>query len=545
MPRQARSDRGGAGFTRGKDGNRIAALPSSQGQGLRTTEARMRNDTPSKAQAPRIPGGTLAVCAALLTAGAWCWNAAGQAQPQAQQQPPALPAELILNLEKLRDAALSSDYAWRQAAHLTENIGPRISGSAQAQQAVNYVAEQMRALGLEVKLEKAMVPHWVRGEEHAELTIFPRTFDGAQSRPAGAGAAERTTQKIVLTALGNSAATPKEGLSAEVVAVNSFTELAALGREKVAGRIVLFNEIFDQEMAAAGQALAAYSEAVQYRSRGPQAAAQLGAVAALVRSVGDADYRLPHTGTSIAANIPAAAVTAEDAQLIADLARQGRVVMHLVLTPQTLPPVASYNVISDWKGSQHPEQVVIVSGHLDSWDLGTGAIDDGAGLVMAMQVANLCKQLGLHPARTLRVIAWMDEENGGSGSKAYTAEYQADFANHVAAIEADLGAGHPLGFTGAASPRAAAMLRPVSEVLRKIGAPLLDLDGESGADIEEMGKSGVPVFGLLQDARTYFHYHHTAADTLDKIDPHELAEDAAAVAVLAYALADMPERLPR
>jgi len=435
-------------------------------------------------------------------------------------------------LEKLRDAALASSYAWRQVAHLSENIGPRLSGSPQAQAAVNYVAEELRDLGLEVKLEKVMAPHWVRGEERAELVAYP-------------GQAAGTTQKIVLTALGNSVGTPPEGLTAEVVVVNGFDELTALGREKVAGRVVLFNEKFDTRMAAQGRGDAAYEEAVVYRRSGAQAAKALGAVASLVRSVGGADYRLPHTGYSTPAGIPAAAVAAEDADLLVHLTGQGRVVIHLVLTPKTLPDEPSYNVIADLRGSEHPEQVVIVSGHLDSWDLGTGAIDDRAGVAVAMETANLCRQLGLRPRRTLRVIAWMDEENSGAGSKAYLAEYKDALADHVGAIESDSGVGHPLGFTGIFSPAARAALEPVTRVLAPISATLMENTGDAEADVNPMGNSGVPVFGLMQDLRTYFNYHHTAADTLDKIDPRELAENAAAMVVLAYALADMPQPIPR
>jgi carboxypeptidase Q len=456
-------------------------------------------------------------------------DAVAQGPPQ---QAPALPAELAANLARLRDAALASDYAWRQVAHLTENIGPRLSGSPQVEAAVNYVADELRRLGLEVNLEAVTVPHWVRGEEKAELTIYP-------------GQAAGTGQKIVLTALGNSAATPAGGLTADVVVVNDFEELTALGRDKVAGRIVLFNEKFDKRMAAAGRGGAAYGEAVVYRGRGPRAAAMLGAAAALVRSVGGADYRLPHTGAGAAAGIPAAAVTAEDADLIAHLTVQGRVAMHLVLTPQTLPDAMSHNVVADLKGSEHPEEIVIVSGHLDSWDLGTGAIDDAAGLAVAMQAVQLCKQLGLTPRRTLRVVAWMNEENGGSGSKAYVAEYQGALANHVGAIESDLGAGHPLGFVGLFSPSAKATLAQIANVLSSIGATLVEDAGHAGADVDPMAQRGVPVFGLMQDERTYFNYHHTAADTLDKIDPRELAENAAVMAVLGFALADMPAPLPR
>jgi carboxypeptidase Q len=444
---------------------------------------------------------------------------------------PAWPPELLSNLEKLRDAALSSDYALRQAAHLTENIGPRLSGSPQAQQAVEYVSGELRRLGLDVKLQKVMVPHWVRGEERARLTIF-------------SGQAPGTTQKIVLAALGGSSATPPEGLTADVVVVNSFDELAALGRDKVAGRIVLFNEKFDARMAEQGEAFEAYSHAIGYRVDGAKAAKDLGAVASLIRSLGTADYRLPHAGSSKAVGIPAAAVSAEDADLLADLTRQGRVVMDLVLTPQTLEDAPSFNVIADLKGSEHPEQIVIVSGHLDSWDLGTGAIDDAAGVAVAMQAANLYKQLGLRPRRTLRVIAWMNEENGTRGANAYAAEYKNDLANHVGAIESDSGAGHPIGFKGTVKPATAEMLQPVTQILAAIGANLLQNSEDYETDIEPMASSGVPLFGLLQDGRTYFYYHHTAADTLDKIHPSDLAENAAAMAVLSFALADMPQNLP-
>ena len=221
-----------------------------------------------------------------------------------------------------------------------------------------------------------------------------------------------------------------DGITSEVVVVNSFDELKALGRDKVSGKIVLFNEIFDKKKAVGGMAFMAYGEAVRYRGAGPKAAADLGAAAALVRSVGSADFRLPHTGFSFPAGIPAGAVTAEDADLIADLSAQGKVRMHLTLTPQKLPDVTSYNVIADLKGSEHPEQFVVVSGHLDSWDLGTGAIDDGAGVVVAMEAAEILQKLHLRPRRTLRVIAWMDEESGGAGSATYTKDYSAEFIEH-------------------------------------------------------------------------------------------------------------------
>ena len=283
-----------------------------------------------------------------------------------------------------------------------------------------------------------------------------------------------------------------------------------------------------------------------YRGAGAKAAAELGAVASLIRSVGGAEYRLPHTGYSVPAGIPAGAVTAEDADLIAHLASQGPVQLHLTLTPQTFPEIVSHNVVADLKGSEHPEQVVVVSGHLDSWDLGTGAIDDGAGVAVAMEAAHLIEELHLHPKRTIRVIAWMDEENGGRGHDAYAKQHAAEMPNHAAAIESDLGAGHPMGFVVKINPSAAPLLRPMLEVLRSTGCTALrQTDYSPGSDISPLVKAGVPGFAPMQDSRTYFNYHHTAADTLDKIVPRELQENAAATAVLAYTLANLPQTLPR
>jgi carboxypeptidase Q len=480
------------------------------------------------------------VTTVLLTA-AQAQNPRAQPVPSAFAAPPSastadlanFPPQLIEELSAIRTAALSDDYAYHQLAHLTENIGPRPSGSLQAKAAVDYVAAELRQLGLEVQLEEVKVPHWVRGAETAELTEYP-------------GQAAGTTQKVVLTALGGSSSTPAEGITTDVVVVNTFDELKALGHDKVAGKIVLFNELFDKRKAAGGLAFAAYGEAVRYRAAGARAAAELGAVAALVRSVGNADFRLPHTGYSVAAGIPAGAVTAEDADLIADLSAQGKVRMRLTLTPQKLPDATSYNVIADLKGSEHPEQIVVVSGHLDSWDLGTGAIDDGAGVVVAMEAAEIVQRLHLHPKRTLRVIAWMDEENGGSGSQMYTKDHSAEFANHVAAIESDSGAAHPLGFEVKMSPHAAELLRPVQEILQNFGANGVEPSSYApGADIAGMSDAGVPTLGLRQDGRTYFNYHHTAADTLDKVVPAELRENAAAMAAMGYALASMKDPLPR
>ncbi len=444
--------------------------------------------------------------------------------------------EQLSAMARLRDSAIKDTYAYDELRHLTNNIGPRLSGSPQAQQAVDYVAAEMRALGAEVTLEKATVPHWVRGEEKAELLSW-------------SGQAPGTTQKIVLTALGGSVATAPQGLTAEVVVVDDWQQLHALAPDKVKGKILLFNHKFDKELAAQGDGLNAYVGGVVYRGAGPIAAGAVGAAAVLVRSVGGADFRLPHTGMTqyspSVPRIPAAAVTAEDSDLLKDLTRQGPVQMHLTLTPQTLPDAPSYNVIADWKGTEHPEQVVIVSGHLDSWDLGTGAIDDGAGVVVAMQTLHLLKELGIHPRRTVRCIAWMSEEEGSEGAAAYMVDHNDDIANHIGAIESDLGADHPTGIYYAGKPELGQWLRPVAQVLDAIGAETLINTPETGEDIASLTAAGVPSFAPRQDSRFYFNYHHTPADTFDKVDFKHLNENAAVMTVLAYALADSPDPAPR
>lgn len=473
-----------------------------------------------------------------------CFAQTAPAPPTIQQRldallnpPPGVWTDAQLaTMAQIRDAAMQDSYPVTELRHLTDNIGPRLAGSPQAQKAVEYVAEEMRALGAQVSLEKAMVPHWERGEETAELTAWP-------------GQAAGTTQKVVLTALGGSVATPASGIEAPVVVVNSFSELKSLPPDAVKGKILLFNEHFDKRLAAQNQGGDAYEQAVVYRGAGPMVAAQHGAIAVLVRSVGGSDYRIPHTGltqySSTIPKIPAAAVTAEDADLLANLTSQGPVTMHLILTPKTYPPAQSYNVIADWKGSEHPEEIVIVSGHLDSWDLATGAIDDGAGVAAAMEAIHLMKQLGLHPRRTIRFVAWMAEEEGSQGSESYAHDHTAVIDRHVGAIESDLGAGHPTGILYAGKPELQQWLRSVLEVLRPIGASTASSGQETGADIDFLNARGIPTFAPNQDSRFYFNYHHTPADTFDKVNPEELKENAAVMSVLAYALADSPQRAPR
>lgn len=434
-------------------------------------------------------------------------------------------------LARLRDAAMRSDWAYQRLTELTDTIGPRLAGSPGAQAAVKLAAAALAAEGLAVTLQPVKVPHWVRGEERAELVEYA-------GRPQG------VTQRVHLTALGGSSATPPQGLTAKVLVVHSVDEGVARAAE-VKGAIVLVTVPFDQHLADNGQAGQAYRQAAEPRFRGPATLAPLGAAAVLVRSVGGADYRLPHTGATGfpegAPRVPAAAVSAEDAALIERLAAKGPVKMKLTLTPQLLPEVDSHNVLGELRGSALPDEVVLVSGHLDAWDLGTGALDDGAGVTAAMGALQLIKSLGLQPRRTLRVAAWMNEENGVRGGKAYHAEHQKALGTHVAAIEADSGAGRPLGVLAYLPLEAMGVLKPVQQALQPLGATVLEhADEPLGADISPLELGGVPGFEPLLDGRSYFSYHHTAADTLDKVDPEHLRRQVAVLAVLCWFLSEAP-----
>lgn len=466
----------------------------------------------------------------MMVMGGIAFTAAGQTSA------PVWTPSTLEAMRQLRSAALRDDYGYERLAHLSDNIGPRPVGSLQAAAAVDYVAGELRRLGFDVRLEKVRVPQWIRGEERCELVEYPGQVRGA-------------TQKIVVAALGGlGVATSRDGITAEVVIVNSFAELAALPRDKLAGKIVLLNKRFDTRMAESGFAFDAYDQAVELRNDGRTAAAKAGAAAVLVRSVGRSEFRLVHVGATDyfnAAHIPAAAITAEDADLIVRLSSQGPVRLRLVLSSDLHEEVDSYNVIADLKGSGHPEQVVIVSGHLDSWDLGTGALDDGAGVAIAMATANLLHQQNPRPNRTIRIVAWMGEERGLLGARAYGKEHAAEMADHFAAIETDSGAGHAMGIYITGDRGLTTVFQPVAEVLEQSGAGILRDSKDPAPDLTPLYFRGVPAFAPIQDTRSYFDYHHTAADTLDKVDLQELRENIAVVSVLSYALATMSQELPR
>jgi carboxypeptidase Q len=458
------------------------------------------------------------------------------ARGETRADEPAPDATLAATLDRIRNAGLHDDWAYRRLADLCDKIGPRISGSPQAQAAVDQITAALRASGLAVSLQPVKVPHWVRGEEQAEIIDYP-------GRPAG------VTQHLALTTLGGSIATPPQGISAQVLVVHSFDELRA-HEPQARGKIVLFDGAFNEDLAQNGRAGNAYGQAVVYRVQGASAAARAGAVASLIRTVGGANYRLPHTGVMVydpkLPKIPAAALSAEDAMWVSRLAAEGPVTLRLKLLPQTLPDADSHNVIADWAGRERPEELVIVSGHLDSWDLAQGAIDDGAGVAAAMGAVHLLQSLGLHARRTIRFVGWMSEENGSAGGQAYTKLNSAVLARHIAAIESDNGAGLPLGVSAHVTPESMTQLKPLMNSLEPMGASLLDhREGAGGSDVEFLDALGVPTLAPIVDTRTYFDYHHSPADTLDKVEPDNIRRQVAVLAMMAYFLAEMPVALPR
>lgn len=476
----------------------------------------------------------LASC--LLSAGAYAATpAATPAVTPATSATAASDPNAPAVLAQIRDSAMRSDWAYERLADMTDLIGPRLAGSAGAAAAVEQVAAAMRAIGAKVTLQPVKVPHWVRGEETAQLVEYT-------GRPAG------LSQKVVLAALGGSGATPAAGVTAPVLVVHSFDELSAHAAE-AKGRIVVFDVAYDEDMAEAGQSGPAYGQGVAYRTVGPKKAAQLGAVAALVRSVGGANYRIPHTGVTVldpAQRIPAAAVTAEDAMLMTRLSARGPLSMHLTLTPQKLADVDSYNVIADLPGSDKADEIVIVSGHLDSWDLATGANDDGTGITSAMAVIDTLKKLKLQPRRTIRVIAWMNEESGNGGGPAYFRANQGTLEKHFGAIENDMGSGRPLGIVASVAPASEKLFAPLRASLHEIGAGLFVRRDELGTgDLSDLETGGVPSFEPMIDGRSYFNYHHTPADTLDKVVPENLRRHVAFMTSLTWFLANMEQPIGR
>ena len=421
--------------------------------------------------------------------------------------------------DQLIDAATDNEFAYERLAELVDTFGPRLSGSQNLEDAIDWIVEQMKQDGLEyVTTEDVQVPHWVRGGESLKL-VSPRL------------------QELPMLGLGGSIGTPPEGVTAEVLVVSSFDDLEDRAKE-ANGKIVLFNVPFTS-----------YGRTVQYRSQGAIAAARVGAVASLIRSVGPYGMQTPHTGAmrydpSIL-KIPHAAITMEDAMMLQRMQNRGvRIEVTLKMEAQTLPDATSRNVIAEIRGWEKPEEVVVLGGHIDSWDVGQGAMDDAGGCVAAWEAVRLMHQLGLQPRRTIRVVLWTNEENGLRGGRVYKENQGEHVANHILAMESDAGVFKPTGFGFSGSDEAFAIIKEIGTLLDRIEAGNITRGG-GGADIGPLMREGVPGMGLRVDGSKYFWYHHTHADTLDKLDPNDVALSVATMAVMAYVVADMEERLPR
>jgi carboxypeptidase Q len=423
--------------------------------------------------------------------------------------------------DSLIKAATGDSAAYTRLGYLVDTFGHRLSGSASLEAAIDWILSEMKAYDLQnVRGERAMVPHWVRGAESADL-IKPRA---APLRMLG---------------LGGSVATPRNGITAPVLVVNSFDDLKARASE-AKGKIVLFDVPFTS-----------YRETVHYRVEGASAAARVGAVASLIRSVASFSIRSPHTGVmlydSTVARIPAAALSVEDAEMLHRFQDRGQpVVVRLRMDAHTLPDVPSRNVVAEVTGRDRPDEVVVLGGHIDSWDVGQGAMDDGGGAVAAWQAVRLIHRLGLHPRRTIRVVLWTNEENGGKGALAYRDTHNDQLDKHVLAMESDNGAFTPHGFRFTGSDAALARVQQVAALLQPIGAANVTREKDSPeADIAPLVERGVPGVGLDVDRTRYFWFHHSDGDTLDKLDPAELGRCVAAMAVMAYVVADLADPLAR
>lgn len=425
--------------------------------------------------------------------------------------------------KRIFEKAQSDRRGWTKLAYLADRIGHRLSGSKALERAIDWAVEGMKADGHEnVHTEKVMVPHWVRGSESGEILAPVR-------RP------------LTVLGLGMTVGTGKKGVTGEVVVIDDFKQMEGM-RERIKGRIVLFNKAMPPFHPKRGPG---YGVAVPYRSLGPSRAADMGAIATLVRSVTSHSLNSPHTGAmrhTSDRKIPAAAVTVEDAAYIARLAAAGDTVrVRLTLGAKLLPDAESANVIGELKGREKPDEIVLIGAHLDSWDVGQGAHDDGSGCVTMMQALTVLRDLGLRPRRTIRVVLFTNEENGLGGARAYAEQHKADIGKHVVGIESDTGSFKTLGFVIKSNDTALKQLQDIITLLAPIGATRI-VPGYSGADLMFLEKGGMPGMGLLMDMSTYFDYHHTDADTLDKVNPEHLAENTAAMAVIAYVIADMPDR---
>ena len=420
---------------------------------------------------------------------------------------------------RLIEAALKDTSGFERLAEMCDTFGPRFSGTDNLEKAIDWILSEMNRDGLSnVHGEAVMIPKWVRGNESAHM-VSP------------------WKKELHMLGLGGSIGTPPEGITADVMVVSSFDELEDRSDE-AKGKIVLFNVPFTN-----------YGKTVSYRSGGAVAASKAGAVASIIRSVGPYSMNTPHTGNSRyedgVKKIPHAAITVEDAAMIGRMVNRGQTVtVKLKMEGRYEEDVPSRNAVAEIRGSEYPEEVVVMGGHIDSWDVGQGAMDDGGGCVAAWQAVKLMKDLGLTPRRTVRVVLWTNEENGLRGGNAYRDAHIDELDNHILAIESDGGVFKPSGFGFSGSDEAFDMITDIGSLLSPIESGKITKGG-GGADIGPIMREGVPGMGLRVDGSKYFWYHHTNADTWDKLDRDEFNRCVATMAVMAYVVADMDEKLPR
>ncbi len=447
--------------------------------------------------------------------------------PSASSAAPAVPPPTVTAVaygetaRRILAASLASDGAFQKLSTLTDTIGPRLSGSPALEHAVTWAKEAFAADAHErVTLEPVKVPHWVRGAESASV-LSPML------------------RALPVLTLGGSVATPAQGIEAELMVVSTFDELEARKAE-VSGKIVLFDHV----MSGPANAGSGYGEAIPYRTTGASRAGAFGAVAVLVRTLTAHSLGAPHTGSMRyldpkAKKIPAAAITVEDAALLHRLAKRGqKIKLHLTLSPKTLPDADSANVLAEIRGRELPDEVVLMGAHLDSWDVGQGAQDDGAGVVTVMQALTTLRALGLVPRRTLRAVLFTNEENGVRGAAQYEQDHHAE--RHVGAFEMDTGAGAPLGFMTDGEQPFLGEAQEIAALLAPIGATTVK-SGFAGEDVSALKPERVPLFAVMLNIEHYFDVHHSAADTLDKVDPEQLKKCVAALATMAFVVADQPQ----